>query len=107
MFIVSKRNYMVRRADGSPYLIKKDYIGHVPEDVAESGLVQRAIKSGRICVPQGSRDGQLEEADREAEERAAGSDIRPDASGAEAPKEAGEDPAQPAPAVKRGSKKQG
>ena len=35
MFIVSKRNYQVRRADGSLYLIKKNYIGEIPEDVAQ------------------------------------------------------------------------
>ena len=37
MFIVSKRNYQVRRADGSSYLIKKDFIGEIPEDVGYYG----------------------------------------------------------------------
>lgn len=32
MFIVSKRNYLVIRADGSVYKIKRDYIGEIPED---------------------------------------------------------------------------
>ena len=50
MFIVSKRNYLVIRADGSAYRIKKDYIGEIPEDVAESVLVQRAIQ-GRQILP--------------------------------------------------------
>ena len=53
MFIVSKRNYMVRRADDSAYLIPKDFIGEIPQDVAESDLVQRAIKGGTIAVPEG------------------------------------------------------
>ena len=43
MFIVAKRNYLVRRADGSFYRIEKDYIGEIPEDVAESELVLPAV----------------------------------------------------------------
>ena len=79
MFIVSKRNYMVRRADGSFYQIKKDYIGEIPEDVAESDLVQRAISGGNIAVPGGTKDRELYKADDTAAERAAEYDIRPDA----------------------------
>lgn len=79
MFIISKRNYNVRRADGSLFSIKKDYIGDIPEDVARSRLVQRAIRGGMIAIPQGKADKQLERADDEAGERAAGNDIRPDA----------------------------
>lgn len=79
MFIISKRNYDVRRADGSLFSIKKDYIGDIPEDVARSRLVQRAIRGGMIAIPQGKADTQLERADAAAGERAAGNDIRPDA----------------------------
>ena len=56
MFIIAKRNYLVRRADGSFYRIEKDYIGEIPEDVAESELVQRAIVGGNIAVPGGTKD---------------------------------------------------
>ena len=59
MFIVSKRNYMVRRADDSAYLIPKDFIGEIPQDVAESDLVQRAIEGGNIAVPEGKKDKEL------------------------------------------------
>lgn len=79
MFIVSKRNYQVRRADGSSFLIRKDFIGEIPEDVAKSSLVQRAIRGGMIAIPEGMKDKQLEQADAKAEERAADKDIRPDA----------------------------
>lgn len=79
MFIVSKRNYMVRRADDSAYLIPKDFIGEIPQDVAESDLVQRAIEGGNIAVPEGKKDKELIEADETAEELAAENDIRPDA----------------------------
>lgn len=79
MFIVSKRNYMVRRADDSAYLIPKDFIGEIPQDVAESDLVQRAIEGGNIAVPEGKKDKELIEADETAEELVAENDIRPDA----------------------------
>lgn len=79
MFIVAKRNYLVRRADSSFYQIKKDYIGEIPEDVAKSDLVQRAILGGNIAVPDSMRDKALYQADDVAEELAAGYDIRPDA----------------------------
>ena len=68
MFIIAKRNYLVRRADGSFYRIEKDYIGEIPEDVAESELVQRAIVGGNIAVPGGTKDKELYKA----------YDIRPD-----------------------------
>ena len=56
MFIVSKRSYAVRLSDGSFYRIPKDFIGEIPEEVAESRLVQRAVRSGSIAVPSGTRD---------------------------------------------------
>ena len=79
MFIIAKRKYLVRRADGSFYRIEKDYIGEIPEDVAESELVQRAILGGNIAVPGGSKDKELYKADDAAVEQAAEYDIRPDA----------------------------
>lgn len=78
MFIISKRNFKVRRADGSSYLIKKDYVGEIPQDVFESGLVQGAIKGGLIAAPEGTKDRQLEKADEEAAKKEASADIRPD-----------------------------
>ncbi len=99
MFIVSKRNYRVRRADGSSFFIAKDFIGDIPEDVAQSNLVQRAVRGGMIAVPEGAKDSQLEQADNKAEKRAAKKDIRPDAKGkaegegkAEGGEKAGSDP---------------
>ena len=71
MFIIAKRNYLVRRADGSFYRIEKDYIG-------ESELVQRAIVGGNIAVPGGTKDKELYKADDAAAEQAAEYDIRPD-----------------------------
>ena len=88
MFIIAKRNYLVRRADGSFYRIEKDYIGEIPEDVAESELVQRAIVGGTIAVPGGTKDKELSKADDAAAEQAAEYDIRPDTEKPEAEEEA-------------------
>lgn len=82
MFIISKKNFLVRRADGSPYRILKNFIGEIPQDVAESGLVRRAMKSGDICAPEGTKDRQMEAADEAAREKAAAYDLRPDAGAA-------------------------
>ena len=78
MFIVSKRSYAVRLSDGSFYCISKDFIGEIPKEVAESRLVQRAIRSGSIAIPSGTRDRDLQDADQEAEEKLKEHDIRPD-----------------------------
>ena len=85
MFIVSKRNFRVRRADGTFYLIRKDYAGDIPEDVFKSRLVQKAIIGALIYAPETSRDKDGYEAQGEADEREGAADIRPDAgTGAEA-----------------------
>lgn len=67
MFINSKARLLVRFDDGSSYVIPKDYIGDIPAKVAESWLVQAAIKSGHIAVPVEKTDKALEEADEKAE----------------------------------------
>ena len=79
MFILSKRNFKVRRADGSSFLIKKDFIGDIPEDVFNNRLIQKAIKGGLVAAPESHKDKALYEADMEAADRADAVDIRPDA----------------------------
>lgn len=79
MFIISKRNFLVRRADGSSFLIKKDFVGDIPDDVFESGLVQGAIKGGLIAAPESKKDKDIYKADEKADAKAADADIRPDA----------------------------
>lgn len=79
MFIISKRNFLVRRADGTSYLIRKDFVGDIPEDVFQSGLVQGAIKGGLIAAPQSTKDKDLYKADEEAGKKESEADIRPDA----------------------------
>lgn len=79
MFIISKRNFLVRRADGSPYVVKKDYIGEIPQDIFESSVIQGAIKGGLVATPETYRDKALYKADAEATAKADAADIRPDA----------------------------
>jgi len=79
MFIISKRNFVVPRTGREPYVIKKDYIGEIPEDVAGHWLVQAAMKDGSIAAPQSRKDTELEKAAARADEKRAETDIRPDA----------------------------
>lgn len=79
MFIISKRNFVVQRPGKGPYQIRKDFVGEIPDDVASHWLVQAAIEDGTIATPHGKKDAELEKSDQEAAEKAAGSDIRPDA----------------------------
>lgn len=90
MFIVSKRNFRVRRADGTSYLIKKDYVGEIPQDVFESRLVQRAVAGGLIYTPATARDKDLYKAQDAADEKEQAADIRPDANETPAPEESRE-----------------
>lgn len=79
MFIVSKRNFLVRRADCSSYFIRKDFVGEIPQDVYQSGLVQGAIQGGLIAVSDNSEDKILQDAEEKAAKVEAAKDIRPDA----------------------------
>lgn len=79
MFIMSKKNFLIRRADGSSFLIRKDYIGEIPDDVSGHWMVQAAIYDGSIATPSSKKDAALEAAGTEASAKAAASDKRPDA----------------------------
>lgn len=79
MFIVSKRNFKVRRADDTSYLVKKDFAGDIPEDVFNSRLIQGAIRGGLIYAPETSKDKDVYKAETVAKEKEEAADIRPDA----------------------------
>ena len=83
MFIVSKRNFKLRLADGTVYRIAKDFIGEIPFEVAAHPLIQNAIDSGWITAPEGHADKALYKADADAALKAAEADLRPDAVKAE------------------------
>lgn len=79
MFIISKRNIKIRRADGEVFRIAKEFVGNIPEDVAKHPLIQSAIACGWIATPDTGADKELIKADAKAAAKAAESDIRPDA----------------------------
>ena len=79
MFIISKRNFLVRRADGSSYLVRKDFVGDIPDDVFNSTVIQGAIQSGLVATPDTRRDKDLYKADEAAQKKEDAADIRPDA----------------------------
>lgn len=79
MFIISKRNFKIRRADGDVYRIPKEFVGTIPDDVAGHSLIKSAIACGWIATPDTTADAALIKADVKAAEKAAETDIRPDA----------------------------
>ena len=79
MFIVSKRNFVIPRADGTAFKIAKDFIGEIPADVSQHWLVQAGLKDGTIAAPATSADREIYKADAESEKKIAAADIRPDA----------------------------
>lgn len=79
MFILSKNKFLIPRENSDSYVIPKDYIGEIPEDIADHWLIQAAVQSGMIATPQGSKDKQLEAADEAAADKVDTADIRPDA----------------------------
>ena len=89
MFIVSKRNFLVRRADGSSYLVKKDFVGEIPQDVFESTVIQGAMKGGLAAAPSTGKDKDLYQAEQKAQEKEEKCDLRPDAQAEKTPDEEG------------------
>lgn len=79
MFIMSKRTFLVKRADGSTYRVKKDFVGDIPQDVYESSVIQGAIKGGLVAAPGSHKDAALYQADEASQEKESAADIRPDA----------------------------
>ena len=67
MFIASTKAYGVRRADGTLYLIKRGFVGDIPEDIAESDIVKLAIKDGSITAPESKKDSAIDDAIVESE----------------------------------------
>ena len=67
MFILSKKNFLIRRADGSAYRIGKGYAGETPEDVAQARLVRAAVRGGSILTPDSHADKAIQAAAEEAE----------------------------------------
>lgn len=78
MFIMSKRNFLVRRADGTSFLIAKDYAGDIPADIYQSTVVQGALKGGLIIEPSSRSDKDIYKAAEKADKAEKAADIRKD-----------------------------
>ena len=82
MFVVSKRSFKFRLPDGE-YLLAKDYMGDVPEHIADHPLFKAAVKSGWIMTPQDHSDAAVYKADEVSALKEQESDIRSDVPKAE------------------------
>ena len=61
MFVVSKRNIVLRSADGSQaYPVAKGYIGEIPDWAAETEYFRDLVRDGKLGVPESSRDAAVE-----------------------------------------------
>lgn len=78
-FIISKRNFLVRQADGSSYMVKKDFMGDIPDDVFNSGIIQGAIKGGLVATADTHKDAAIKKAVETAAKKEKAADKRPDA----------------------------
>ena len=79
MFIVSKKNFIFRLPDGETYRLKKDFMGDVPDYLADLPLFKLAVQGGDIMTPATTAEKDIYKADEKAAEAALNADIRPDA----------------------------
>ena len=66
MFIASTKAYEARRADGASFFIPRGFVGEIPDWVAESLIVQLALKDGSITTPATKKDKAIDEAVEES-----------------------------------------
>lgn len=69
LFVVANKRFKVRRADGSPYVIPKGYVGTIPDDVSKEWIVQAALKDGSIVSSESTKDKDIEKAAIEGEKK--------------------------------------
>ena len=79
MFIVSKKNFIFRLPDGETYRLKKDFMGDVPDYLADLPLFKLAVQGGDIMTPATTAEKDIYKAENKAAEAALQADIRPDA----------------------------
>ena len=60
LFVVANKRFKVRRADGSPYIIPKGYVGTIPEDVAKEWIIQTALTDGSLVSSESHKDKDIE-----------------------------------------------
>lgn len=70
MFIVATKAYGVRLKDGNLFKIPRGFIGEIPNEIANSQIVQLAIKDGSISTPAAKQDAVIEKAIEAGEKKA-------------------------------------
>lgn len=74
MFILCKRNVLFRTPDGAQtYLVRRDYVGNVPDWIGQTRYFRQLVADGVIAVPETTKDADVQ-ATAEAEVK----DIRPE-----------------------------
>lgn len=64
MFIKSNKRFVVKvKGEDAPFTIPRDFVGDIPDKVAECWLVREAIKAGDIVTPKSHKDADVEKAD--------------------------------------------
>ena len=66
MFIVAKKSFGVRRADGTLYRIPNGFIGNIPEEIAKAPIVKLALKDGSIVKSESKKDAAIDKAVNDA-----------------------------------------
>ena len=79
MFIVSKKNFIFRLSDGAWIQVRRDFMGEVPDRLADHPLFQAAVRGGDIMTPESTADKAVYKADDVSKAAQAAADIRPDA----------------------------
>ena len=62
MFIASKRNIIIPAGGNTYYHIPKDYIGEVPEWVAQTSYFAELVRDGKIEAPDSKQDAAIDDA---------------------------------------------
>ena len=63
MFIVANRNIILPSPDGArEHRVSRGFIGEIPDWAAETAYFAELVKDGKIGVPEGKKDAELEKA---------------------------------------------
>lgn len=63
MFVVANRNIILPSADGAQeYLLPRGYIGSIPDWAAATPYFAALVQDGKIGVPEGRKDAEVERA---------------------------------------------
>lgn len=56
MFLLANRNILLRDDEGGTYLLKKGFIGNVPEQFCSGAYFRDLVQCGKISVPESKTD---------------------------------------------------